>query len=90
MLEALKKILRKIVGKRKIGWIRSEQIRESCAIQPINEWIERIRGEWDQHVARMDAEKLVKISRDNIPAGRSPGRPKRRWSYLIIKTGETA
>ena len=31
------------------------------------------------------AERLVKISRDNLPAGsRSPGRPKRRWSDLII------
>ena len=31
----------------------------------------------------MGAERLVKISRDNIPAGRrSPGRPKRRWSDL--------
>ena len=28
------------------------------------------RGEWDQHVTRMDAERLVKISRDNIPVGR--------------------
>ena len=50
----------------------------------MNGWVER-RREWDQHVTRMDAEKLVKISRDNIPVGRrSPGRPKRRWSDLII------
>ena len=27
-------------------------------------------GKWDEHVTRMDAERLVKISRDNIPAGR--------------------
>ena len=33
----------------------------------------------------MDVERLVKISRDNIPVGRiSPGLPKRRWSDLII------
>ena len=32
----------------------------------------------------MDAERLVKISRDNIPAGRkSPGCPKRRWNIKI-------
>jgi len=32
----------------------------------------------------MDAERLVKISRDNIPIGRRfKGRPKRRWSDLI-------
>ena len=33
------------------------------------------------NIIRMDPERLVKISRDNIPAGRrSPGRPKRRWT----------
>ena len=37
----------------------------------------RIR-EWDEHVTRIDAERLVKITRNNMPAGRrSPGRPKR-------------
>jgi hypothetical protein len=42
------------------------------------------RREWDECVTRMNAEKLVKISRNNIPAGRrSPRRPKRRWSNLI-------
>jgi hypothetical protein len=37
--------------------------RQSCGIQPIDEWMER--REWDEHVTRMDAERLVKISRDN-------------------------
>jgi hypothetical protein len=32
----------------------------------------------------MDGERLVKILRDNIPAGRSPGRFERRWSDLIL------
>ena len=57
--------------------MRSQQIRESCGIQPINEWVERRRREWDQHVTRMDAERLVKTSMDIIPVGRSTGRPKR-------------
>ena len=63
------KVLRKIVDKTKIDRIRSQQIRESCGVQSINEWEERRRG-WDQHVTRMNAERLVKISRDNIPVGR--------------------
>ena len=71
-----------------LTYVRSQQIRESCGIQPINEWLERRRRrrrEWDQHVKRMDAERLVKISRDKIPVGRrSPGRPKRRWSDEIV------
>ena len=39
-------------------------------IQPINAWVERSRREQYQHVTRMDAERLVKISKDNIPVGR--------------------
>ena len=36
-------------------------------------------------LTRMDAEILIKMSRDNIPVGRrSPERPKSRWSDLII------
>ena len=70
MLEANgMKVLRKIVGKTKIDRIKSQEIRESCGIQPIKEWVERRRREWDEHVARMDAERLGKISSDNIPAG---------------------
>ena len=64
--------LRKIVGKTKVDRIRSQQIRESYGIQRISEWMERRRRrEWDDHITRMDAERLV------VPAGRSPGRPKR-------------
>ena len=46
----------------------------------------RKRREWDEHVTRMDAERLVKILRDNIgiPAGRSLECPKRRWGDLIL------
>ena len=37
---------------------------------------------WGEHITRMDAERLLKISRDNrlVSDGRrSPGRPKKRW-----------
>ena len=64
------KVLRKIAEKTKVDRVRSQQIRESCDIQPINDWMERRRREWDQHVTRLDAERLFKISRENIPAGR--------------------
>ena len=76
------KVLRKLVGKTKTNRIRRQ---ESCGIQPINEWVERRRREWNEYVTEMDAERLIKISRNNIPAGRrSPGCPKRRWSDLIL------
>ena len=41
------KVLKKIVGKTKIERIRCQQIRESCGIQPINEWVERRRRDWE-------------------------------------------
>jgi hypothetical protein len=79
------KVLRKIAGKTKESRIRNQQIRETNGIQPINEWMKKSIREWDDHVTRMNAESLVKISRNNIPAeGRSPGCSKRRWSDLIL------
>ena len=37
-----------------------------------------------QYVIKMNVERVVKISRGNIPVGRSsPGRMKIRWSDLI-------
>jgi hypothetical protein len=77
------KILRKIRAKQKYKQKKSQHIRESFGIQPINEWMERIWREWDEHVSRMVAERLVKISRENIPAWKSPRRLRRRWSDLI-------
>ena len=60
------KLLRKIVAKSKIDRITSQQISESCVIKHINEWVESRRRGWEEHVTRMDAEKLVKISRGNL------------------------
>ena len=54
-------VLRKIVDKTKIDRIRSQQIRESCGVHPINEWEER-RREWNQYVTRMDAERLILLN----------------------------
>ena len=64
MLEA------KIVGKPKMDRIRSQQIRESCDIQTINQWVERRSREWCKDVISMDADILVKIAKDNILPGR--------------------
>ena len=83
MLEANEmKLLRKIVDKTKKDRIGSQQIRESCGIPSINEWMERRRRrrKWDERVTRMNAERSVKISRDNKTAGiRSPG-----WPNVVI------
>ena len=36
-------------------------MRESCSTQPVNEWIERRKREWDEHETRMNSEISVKI-----------------------------
>ena len=55
------KVLRKIVGKTKIDRIRSQQIREPCGIQLINEWERRkIRREWDEHITEWMLRDLLK------------------------------
>ena len=47
MLEANEmKLLWKTVGKTKIDKIRSQQMREFCGNQDINEWIDMRRIEW--------------------------------------------
>ena len=46
------------------------------------------RREWNEHVARMGVERLVKIFRNNVPEERIPGGPER--SSDLIKTGELA
>ena len=75
-------VLRKIDGKTKINRITSQQIRESFDIQTVNEWGKR--REWDEQVTRMDAVRLVKISRENKPADRSSSGLPKRWSELIL------
>ena len=45
--------------------------------------MERSRVEWDEHVTRMDAHKLVKISRDNTAVGRSPGRRRQNFDLWV-------
>lgn len=72
--------LRRIVGKTRMDRVRSEDIREICNIQRIEEWIVRRRKEWRSHVEGMEDDRLVRRVKDGIPEGRrSPGRPRKRW-----------
>ena len=78
------KVPRNIIGKTKINRIRSQQIWEFCCIKSTVLTSGEKKNSGTK--IRMDTERLVKISRDNIPVGRkSPGSPKRRWSELIAQ-----
>jgi hypothetical protein len=72
--------LRKIIGKARSARISNENIRQKCNIQNIADWITRRRHEWNEHITRMNPQRIVRQARDNHPrTRRSVGRPKKRW-----------
>ena len=46
-------VLRKIEGMDKWGRVSNAEIRETCGIQPVEEWVCRRRKEWNDHVERI-------------------------------------
>ncbi|XP_057652719.1 uncharacterized protein LOC130891773 [Diorhabda carinulata] len=64
------KVLRKITGKTLLDRERSDDIRQKCRVENINEWVLSRKREWDEHISRMSEERIVKIARDNSPLGR--------------------
>jgi hypothetical protein len=74
------KFLRKIIGKTRRDRISNENIGQTCNIQNIADWITRRRYEWNEHITRMNPQRIVRQARDNHPrTRRSVGRPKKRW-----------
>ena len=56
------KVLRKIVDKTKIDRITSQQISESCCIQPINDWVkEEEEEEEEENGTNMQQEWMLRI-----------------------------
>jgi len=73
--------LRCITGRTLRDRVPSHQIREECEIQDIIKFSKRRRKEWNNHIDRMDRERLPRIARDGKPvAKRPPGRPPKRWA----------
>ena len=80
------KIARRIAGKTLMDRIRSDNIRQTCGIDKINDWILDRKKKWNEHIDRMTEERIVKITRDKLPAGhRSIGRPRKRWRDNLPK-----
>ena len=73
------KIVRRIAGKTPMGRERSGNIRQTCGIDKINDWLLERKKEWHEHIYHMTEERIVKIARDKSSAGqRSTGRPRKR------------
>jgi hypothetical protein len=62
--------LRKVVGKTRLDHVRNQDIREQCGIQPIGEWVNKRRKEWNNHISRMTEDSIVRAVRDNSPKGK--------------------
>jgi len=49
---------RKTVVKTRLDHVGNQNIREQCGIQPIGEWVNKRRQEWNKHISRMTEEEL--------------------------------
>jgi hypothetical protein len=59
-------------------FIRNKIIRETVAVQPIQEYVERSQLRWYGHVNRMDDKRIVKRVYEVRETGKSPrGRPRK-------------
>ena len=59
--------------------IRSDNIRQTCGIDKINDWILERKQKWNKHIDRMTEERMAKIRSDKLQAGhRNTGRPRKR------------
>ena len=75
------RVLRRITGKTLFDRERSENVRERCKVENINNWVLNRKVEWNEHINRMDDRRIVRITRDKSPLGRrNVGRPRKRWS----------
>jgi hypothetical protein len=59
--------LRKIAGKTRLDHIRNRGIGEQCEIQPIGEWVNIRRDEWNNHISIMTGDRIVRVVRNNSP-----------------------
>jgi hypothetical protein len=72
---------RKTVAKTGLDHVRNQDMREQYGIQPIGEWVNKGREEWNNHISRMTEDRIVRVVRDNSPkCKRRPGRPRKRGS----------
>jgi len=55
--------------------IRSEDLRQQSEIQDIGRWVRQRRKYWNEHVNRMEDNRLVKIAKtNNLVGNRTQGR----------------
>jgi hypothetical protein len=62
------------VGKAMLDHVRSQDLREQCGIQPVGEWANARREEWNNHNSRMTEDRIVRvIGYNSLKGKRRPG-----------------
>ena len=80
------KIARRIEGKTLMDRERSGNIRQTCWIDKINDWVLDRKKKQNEHIDCMTEEIIIKITKDKLPAGRrNTGRPRKRWRDNLPK-----
>ena len=81
--------LRSITGHTLLDRKRNTDIRALCQVPDIVRWSRQRRRAWNEHVERMDDDRLAKIISSNNPRGlRLPGRPPKRWRDSWTSTSQ--
>ena len=75
------------MGIKRIGKIRTEEIRARAGVANISEKIREVRLRWLGHVERKTEEDVVmRTWKMEVSGHRKIGRPKLRWGMLYEKT----
>lgn len=78
------RVLRKITNKTLRDKEPNINIRQTCQIDIISDWVRERRKKWNDHIDRMEEDRLVKVTRDRRPEGRRRvGRPRTRWKDIL-------
>jgi hypothetical protein len=67
-----------------VDHVRNQILREQHEIQPVGEWMNKHREEWNDYISRMTEDRIVWVIKDNsIKGGSSPGRPCKHCNYSL-------
>lgn len=73
------KIMGIIAGRTLTDRERNENLRPTCWIDNINDWILDKKIEWNEYIDRMTEERFVRIDK-SLAGRRSFEKPRKRWS----------
>jgi len=84
------RFLRSVTGYTRLDKIRSEVTRKELEISGIQDVRLKHRQNWIIHLERMDDTRLPKHALNYKPRGRRDrGRPRERWQWVDVGTGQT-